>query len=434
MQGVKKYLLKNIKKFFGPQLDFRAKLFNIMMFAVILISFIAFIMGIIIGVGLFNLLLCLLALVIPAILLWYSYTSRKYQLCYMITAICIFFGLYPALFFHAGGYYSGMPSFFIFAVLFTIFMLEGRKMLVMVALELAAYIFICVYAYHYPDTIKKFDTEAAALSDIIMGFTVVSVTLGTSMALHLRMYKRRQRELETARKKAEEYAKMKSELFAVMSHEMRTPLTVMSAYAQFAVEQITESGANEQTLADLATISEEAKRLAEMADGTLKIFMPISEMDDTGRLQKKLQVNMFDLSLRLVRLFEPVALRKGMKLSAFIKDKIPMILGDADALAQLLWNLLQNVIIHSEARTITFSVEAEGNSVKITISDDGIGIDPSILPHIFKRGVSGKKGGSGIGLSVCRDIVKQHCGEISIQSEPSAGTTVTVLLRGLVGG
>ena len=53
---------------------------------------------------------------------------------------------------------------------------------------------------------------------------------------------------------------------------MRTPLTVMSGYAQFAVEQIRVSGANEQTLADLFTISEEAKRLAEMADGTQKIL------------------------------------------------------------------------------------------------------------------------------------------------------------------
>ncbi|MDR2578319.1 MAG: hypothetical protein LBC70_05855, partial [Chitinispirillales bacterium] len=81
------------------------------------------------------------------------------------------------------------------------------------------------------------------------------------------------RELEIAYRQTEELAKMKSELFTAMSHEMRTPLTVMSAYAQYAVEQIREVGANDQTFADLGVISDEARRLAEMADGTLNVLM-----------------------------------------------------------------------------------------------------------------------------------------------------------------
>ena len=120
------------------------------------------------------------------------------------------------------------------------------------------------------------------------------------MALHFRLYKQRQKELEAARRQVEEYARMKSELFTGMSHEMRTPLTVMSAYAQFAVEQIRESGANEQTLDDLATISDEAKRLAEMADGTLKILMSGSggtDESETDDQQKNTPVDAGDLVL-----------------------------------------------------------------------------------------------------------------------------------------
>jgi signal transduction histidine kinase len=105
-----------------------------------------------------------------------------------------------------------------------------------------------------------------------------------------------------------------------------------------------------------------------------------------------------------------------------------------DALTQIVWNILQNAITHSEGKKIELIVETDGGNVKVTVNDDGTGVDPDILPHIFERGISGKKDGSGIGLSICYDIVKQHSGEITIKSEPGKGTGVTVILRGTGGG
>jgi len=244
-------------------------------------------------------------------------------------------------------------------------------------------------------------------------------------------------ELEKQTRIAVQASRVKSELFAGMSHEMRTPLTVMSTYAQFAVEQIKESGANEQTLADLAAISDEAKRLAEMADGTLKILMDTVESDKSA--QKIASVNVGDLSSRLVRLLSPIAARKEKILSALIADNVPVISGDADALTQLLWNLLQNAITHSQAKTIELLVETPDEAekkggVKITVKDDGIGIEPDILPRIFERGVSGKTGGSGIGLAICRDIAKKHGGDIGVKSALGSGTCITVILHGISGG
>jgi signal transduction histidine kinase len=427
-------LLKTGKKLFGEQLDFRARLFHILAVAGILISLVVGVGGIFIGAGLANLLLSLLAMLLATLILWFSLASGKYQLCYMIAIIGIFFGLFTALFFSAGGYHSGMPSFFIFAVLFTVFMLEGKKMVVMTVLELTFYTALCIFSYYNPDKVNFFDTEEKFLSDILMGFLAVSAALGVTMSLHLRLYKQRQTEMEAARKQVEEYAKMKSELFAGMSHEMRTPLTVMSAYAQFAVEQIRESGVNEQTLADLATISDEAKRLAVMADGTLKVLMggfetPEFGADDT-RIYKRLPVDVGDVCQRLVRLLKPVASRKGMELSATVTDDVPDVLGDMDAITQLVWNILQNAIAHSGAKAIELIVEADGGNVKVTVNDNGEGIEPFILPYVFERGISGKKGGSGIGLSICRDIAERHGGEITVKSTAEVGTGVTVILCG----
>ncbi|MDR0502957.1 MAG: HAMP domain-containing histidine kinase [Treponema sp.] len=443
--------MKKIKIFFGTQLDFRVQLFNILAAAGTLISFITGVTGLLVGAGFYNFLLNMMTMALSALLLWYSYASGKYQLCYTISIICIFFGLFSSIFFSAGGYHSSMPLFFIFAVVFTVFMLEGKKMIIITVLEVAFYSSLCVFAYYNPGTVDFLDNEAKFLIDIIIGIIVVSAALGVTMALHLRLYNLRQKELETARRQVEEYANMKSELFAGMSHEMRTPLTVMSAYAQFAVEQIKESsaagspGVNEQTLADLATISDEAKRLAEMADGTLKILMTVPGTRDAGG-QNKTPVNMGILSSRLVNLLKPVALRKGKELSIELKDNIPEIPGDADALTQLVWNILQNAITHSNGKKIALNAEADSGGVKITVYDDGTGIDPDLLPRVFERGVSGRNGGSGLGLSICKDIAKRHGGEISIKSKSvnlngqpadagniaaDAGVSVTVLLRGL---
>jgi len=426
-----KFLLKVGQKFFGDQLDFRVRLFNIIAVAGVIISLISTITGIVASTGLASILQTLGMMLVSVGALWYGNVSGKYQFCYIVSIICIFLLLYSALFFNTGGYHSGMPSYFIFAVIFTVFMLDGKKMIILSVLELTVYTALCLYAYYNPEKVNFFKREEDFLIDILVGFLSVSVTLFVTMSLHLRLYNRRLRELAAARKQVEEYAKMKSELFAGMSHEMRTPLTVMSAYAQYAMKQIKRSGANEQTLADLATISDEAKRLAEMADGTLKILMTSAVLD-----VKNEPVDAGVVCSRLVKLLEPIALQKGMKLQAVIKDIKP-IAGDADNITQLVWNILQNAITHSESKIITLIVEESAvpnGGVVITVNDNGVGVEPEILPRIFERGVSGKKGGSGIGLAICRDIANRHGGDINVESISGTGTKVTVTLHDIAGG
>jgi len=287
---------------------------------------------------------------------------------------------------------------------------------------------------------------------IILGYFIVS-----SMMIAAELTRKiKDRKIEEQRTQLDELYRAKKELFSNLSHEMRTPLAVMSAYAQFAVEEIRENGADEQTLADLATISSEAKRLAEMADGTLKILLSESETPLDRR--ENAPVNVGELSTLIASLFEPAAKRSGLALTAAVGRDVPSVHGDAGALAQLLWNLLQNAVIHSQCKNIRLTVEAGGWDVErpdaarsgvarpgaaclevthpgvtITVTDDGCGVEPDVLPRIFERGVA-KKGGSGLGLSICREIALRHGGDIAIRSGQGEGTTVTVTLRGIGGG
>ena len=143
-------------------------------------------------------------------LLFYAYHSKKYQRCYFITIVVIFMFLFPIMFFNSGGYKGGMPSFYIFGILFTIFMLEGWLMFFCVWLELIIYIFTIGIAYYYPDTVIWFQSEKEIVVDVLTGVVVSSASLGVAMYLHFRIYKKQQVFLTQAREEAMEANRAKS--------------------------------------------------------------------------------------------------------------------------------------------------------------------------------------------------------------------------------
>jgi signal transduction histidine kinase len=406
-------------------LDFRARQFNVLVVVGVLTSLISISGKVFTSTPLVYTLPDLLVLVTYGAVLWYSTASGRYQVCYMLTIVIVFLFAFPAMFFNGGGYHGVMPSLFAFAVIYTAFMLDGKKKAVMIAVEVAVYASLYAYAFYNPDTIRFYGTDMDVFAMIAHDTLTTTTVLGATVLLQLNLYKQRQAELEAARRQVQEYADTRSELFTRMSHEMRTPLTVMAGYAQLAVKQIRKNGASEQTLDNLTTISNEAKRLAEMADSTLRVLM---NAGGAARREEIAPVDVGELAVRLASLMSPLASRKGVTLRASASGGAAAILGDADALTQLFWNLLQNAITHSKG-SVELLAAADARGVKITVWDNGAGVDPEILPRMFECGTSGK-GGYGIGLAVCRDIAQRHNGDITVESEPGAGTRVTVVLSG----
>lgn len=118
-----------IDKFLNKQLDLRVRLFNVLAMAGILVSFGVGTASLITGSGVEAVPICYFSTLLSIGLLYYSYRSGKYQLCYMITIIAVFLIAFPMIFITGGGYRSSMPFYFIFAVIFTAFMLSGKKCL-----------------------------------------------------------------------------------------------------------------------------------------------------------------------------------------------------------------------------------------------------------------------------------------------------------------
>jgi len=413
-------------RFFGSHLDFRVWQFNVLSLASMLACLVTLCV-VPFADGFCRCFFHTAAVIVFQTGIWlYSVVRGNYMFCYMATSVGTFCVGLSYMFLVSGGYHGYTPPIFVLAVVMTAFILNGKKRIVMIAVELAVFASLCVYAYLYPYNIIHCGSERHAFLSVMTITSTVSIALGVTMTLQINLYNRRMRELETARRQMEEYAEMKSGLFAQMSHEMRTPLTVMSAYAQYAVKQIRKNGANEQTLAGLSTISDEAKRLAEMTNGALRVLTASGNADEW----ESAQISIGGLCTRLAEMFKPISEQKGRTLTASVADNIPPITGDAAALTQLFWNILQNAVTFAD-KSVDLTAEACVQGVTITVRNDGDGIDEAILPHIFERGVSGKGGGSGMGLAVCRDIAARHNGEITIDSEPGAGVCVTVVLNGV---
>lgn len=216
--------------------------------------------------------------------------------------------------------------------------------------------------------------------------------------------------------------RLRTNMMATISHEMRTPLTVMSVYAQLAVETLRGQNVDEQTAADLAMISEEAKRLADMASGVMTLTKEQENSETRG------PIDLVAVIRQTARLCSPMLAKNKNTLTLDLPERLPQIHGNAGECAQVLWNLLGNAARHTQNGTVSIRAALDEDNIAVTVSDTGEGITAELLPHIFERSVSGDGERTGLGLAICKEIVDAHGGEIAIQSAKGQGTSVTFTL------
>lgn len=212
---------------------------------------------------------------------------------------------------------------------------------------------------------------------------------------------------------------MRNELTTTVSHEMRTPLAVMSAFAQLTVEAIKEGRNDEQTVSNLTMISSEAKRLADLASDLLELSITQENRNE------KAYFHIGDVIRQTATLFMPVLKKGENKLTLQIFDDLPRIFGNAGEISQVIWNLLSNAASHTKRGEVAIEARADGSIICVIFTDTGDGIEPELLPYVFDMRRSGG-GGTGVGLAVCKEIITSHGGNIRVESSRARGTRVTI--------
>ncbi len=416
-------------KLLNRHLDLRIRLFSVLAIVGTIISLLAAVSVIFTKLGMENFLLNLLSAGLSCGLLVYSYRTGKYRLCYLITIVIVFMILFPAMFFSSGGYHSGMPSFFVFAIVFTVFMLEGKMALIMSALEIIIYVGICVFAYFNPDTVSFFQTETDVLLDIIIAFAAVGVSLGITMYLQFRMYNVQRRELEQAKEEALALNEVKTTFLANMSHEIRTPINVILGMNEMILresqpEQIARYGANIQNAGKtLLTLISNILDVSKIESGKLEL---IKESYKTSQL-------ISDLSM----IGHERAAKHGITFTTEADETLPSVLyGDFIHIKQVVVNFLSNAVKYTEEGSVTLSFSQKNADdqmiLRIIVKDTGIGIDKNNLKYLFQAFTRGNLPshrnieGTGLGLAIAKELTELMNGKIYVDSVLGVGSTFMV--------
>lgn len=227
-----------------------------------------------------------------------------------------------------------------------------------------------------------------------------------------RLDESKQRELQVTHmnETLEKLDRLKTDFMHNIAHEMKTPLTVMSGYAQLTEKQIDKNIVNSETLSNLKTISSEAQRLSDM-----KKLLSVSHNEAAAIELSRFAAK--DVLSDAAAVCRPILAKHGNRLVTRA-DNCPDIIANREMLLQVLINLAVNSGKHTENGTVTFSAErsADGDNFAVFIvSDTGTGISREALLHLFDKGYS-TDGGNGLGLYICRDIIESTGGEITADS------------------
>lgn len=239
----------------------------------------------------------------------------------------------------------------------------------------------------------------------------------------------------TERKKAEAarrlFDRAKDEFISTAAHELRTPLTSMIGFAELLHDDL-ERGqfTAEETSEFTRTICAKGEVLARIIDDLL----------DVSRIQRGIPLplhcqpeNLPELIEQTVRQYERIKPQHHFVLD--VAPQLPATIScDRDRMAQVLENLLSNAVKYSPTgSTVTTMVTVNGEKVRVTVADQGIGMTPEQLERVFEKFYRADTtdtavGGLGLGMNIVRQIVASHGGTIAVESTPGAGTRVSFTL------
>lgn len=365
--------------------------------------------------------------VLSLMLLFYAYYRKKYQRCYFITIVVIFMILFPFMFFKSGGYKGGMPSFYIFGVLFTVFMLEGWLMFFSVLLELVIYIATMGIAYYYPVCVSWFHSEKEIVADVLTGVVVASVSLGAAMYFHFRIYRKQQIFLTQAREEVMEANQAKSIFLANMSHEIRTPINVMLGMN----EMILRESASKEIVQYAESVEKAGRYLLSLINNILDITrIESGKLDIT---EEKFELRQLIQEIWMIGTKQAEAKKIDFVIEA--EEELPKYLtGDVLHTKQVILNLISNAVKYTEEGRVTLEINASGDQIIFSVKDTGIGIrkeDMDTLFDMFTR-VDMKRHrnieGSGLGLTIAKELCEQMGGQIYAESIYGKGSRFTVCL------
>jgi two-component system phosphate regulon sensor histidine kinase PhoR len=222
---------------------------------------------------------------------------------------------------------------------------------------------------------------------------------------------------------------MRREFVANVSHELRTPLSIFRGYLETLLDD------PHQPPGELLRILEIMERHSDRLNALVEDVLSLARLESPGAELDLSEVDLPDLLHSIMRDWEKRFAAKQLKSHLNFQGNLPLLQADESRLQEVIYNLLDNAVKYSQAGgTVFLRAEIEGERVRISVTDQGVGIPKADLPRIFERFYRADKarsrelGGTGLGLSIVKHITQLHGGAVEASSEIGKGTTISVLL------
>lgn len=237
---------------------------------------------------------------------------------------------------------------------------------------------------------------------------------------------------EEANRRLEDLDRLRQQYLRNVSHEFRTPLTVIKGYAEYLMDTGVESDAALRDV--MRVVLESSERVIDLVDTLIEV-----SRIEQGGAEATLQVQRLDLREIVSHSLEPLralAAKKQIGLDVELPERPMLLHGDGGLLLQVVRKLVDNALKYSASgsRVVVRGCETEEEDLRLEVEDSGIGIPSQHIPRIFEKfytvdgGLARRAGGTGVGLYLVREIVRLHKGAVEVTSLPGQGSVFCVRL------
>ncbi|MBO4890443.1 MAG: response regulator [Lachnospiraceae bacterium] len=339
----------------------------------------------------------------------------------------------PNIFFMFNRSISVIPVYFLFGLMYSVILLDARDAVILGAVEALVYGIILFAAGAYMPSVPADPTQ----KDIVISYVgaaiaivIVGICAGATIRFRFGFYEKAQERAEKMKSEAMDAYVAKDMFLINMSHEIRTPMNAIVGTVDLLLDQevndrVSDSVYNILNSCNaLLSITDELMDLSKSENGDLELFVSTYDLSD---------LLMEVINMMTVRLTE-----SNLDFFVDINKNIPRFLyGDSSKLRQLFVNILNNAVKFTECGKIMMRVDYERREndlieLIVDIEDTGIGIRKEDIPGLFTARAGDENSdedvnidGSGLGLSICAQIIKEMNGEISVQSEYHHGSVFT---------
>lgn len=239
------------------------------------------------------------------------------------------------------------------------------------------------------------------------------------------------KDLQAAKRIAEENSRLKSEFLSTMSHELRTPMNAIEGFTGIMLKRMAGVDYNDKAERYLHKIQSNSRRLL----GLINDFLDLSRIE-SGRLELAyMPMSPTEMAQKWRDNLSVLADEKGLEFEVIVDPDLPeKMYGDEESLSKIAINLVGNAIKFTEEGRIKLSLQKRGDQMELEVEDTGIGIPAHARDFIFDEfrqvDQSSKRvhGGTGLGLAIVQKLAREMGGTVTVQSQVGVGSTFTVLV------